>query len=175
MVYLVPYDASFAADTLVRISNFWGFHASLVPSADEAEKVDAPSVETGDGGAREPLAEWLLLPNRLFVIMDDAVSVGFVRINNRGPNVAWIEDIYVDTAHRGRGIASAAIAAAEVIVMQTPGYTAVCMDVSPRNENALRLYHKLGYVDLPLVTVRKELYGGRRDKPIQFLGMEFKY
>ena len=34
---------------------------------------------------------------------------------------------------------------AEEIIRANPQYTAVCLEVVPRNENALRLYHKLGY------------------------------
>ena len=71
------------------------------------------------------LAEWVTHPNALFVIVCDDISVGFIRINYRGPNAVWIEDIFIDTVHRGRGMASAAIAAVEALMMDTPGYTAV--------------------------------------------------
>lgn len=59
--------------------------------------------------------------------------------------------------------------------MDTPGYTAVCLDVSPRNTDALKLYHKLGYVDLSLVTIRKELKGSKRDRPIHLFDLDFNY
>jgi len=79
-------------------------------------------------------------------------------------------------AHRGCGIATFAIAAVETIVMNKPGYTTVCLDVSPRNDNALRLYHKLGYTDLSLITIRKEFGDSKRDKPIKLLiDLDFKY
>lgn len=77
--------------------------------------------------------------------------------------------------HRGLGIASSAIKAAENVIKNTPGYNAVCLEVSPRNENALKLYHKLGYTDLSLITVRKEFGDSKRDKPISLLGLRFKY
>ena len=107
--------------------------------------------------------------------MEDELDVGFLRLKFRGDIVAWIEDIYVDEEWRGRGIASRAIHEAERIVQDTPGYEAVCIDVVPRNADALRLYHKLGYLDLSIITLRKELYAQKRDKPVHLLGMEFRY
>lgn len=171
MVKLVPYDAFYEAVTLNRISNFFSFHKSLVQTASSGSV--ASNADTED--SRLTLNEWQMHPNALFVIINDEASAGFVRINYRGPNVAWIEDIFVDAAHRGCGIASAAIASVEDIIMNTPGYTAVCLDVSPRNENALRLYHNLGYTDLSLITIRKEFGNSQREKPIRLLGLDFKY
>jgi RimJ/RimL family protein N-acetyltransferase len=170
MLKLVPYDVSFEAVTLNRISEFFGFHYALVQKTDlENERLAASDDNF------TTLAEWQIHPNSLFVIVCDDVSVGFIRINYRGPNVAWIEDIFIDTPFRGRGIASSAIAAVETIIMNTPGYTAVCLDVSPRNKTALRLYHKLGYVDLSLITLRKEFESSKRDRPIRLLDLDFKF
>ena len=171
MIKLVPYNPSFESVTLSRISKFFGFHHSLVPPT--TEEMCHPI--TSDDDSRSTLDEWLIEPNALFIILNNDVSVGFIRINYRGSNVAWIEDVFVDTNHRRHGIASAAIAAVESIIMNTPGYTAVCLDVSPRNENALHLYHKLGYIDLSLITVRKEFADSKRDKPVRILGLDFNY
>ena len=71
--------------------------------------------------------------------------------------MAWIEDLYVAKPFRKQGIATEAIHLAETIVQSRSGYTAICFDVVPRNEAALRLYHRLGYDCLSLLTVRKEL------------------
>jgi len=171
MVTLVPYDALFEAATLNRISEFFGFHHALVPMTD----LEISRINTPDNDSLVTLAEWRTHPSALFVILSDDASVGFIRINYRGPNVAWIEDVFVDKEQRGRGIASAAIAAVETIIMNTPGYTAVCLDVSLRNEAALRLYHKLGYVDLSLITVRKEFAESKRDRPIKLLNFDFNF
>lgn len=164
MIMLLPYDESFERVTLRRIGTFFGFHDSLI----EAESMPSDDIYL-------TLTEWQTHPNALYMIIRDGVSLGFMRIGFRGPSVAWIEDIFVDVEHRGQGIASDAIATAERIVAEMPGYTAVCMDVSPRNENALRLYHKLGYTDLSLITVRKELGKSKRDQPITLLGLNFRY
>jgi len=167
---LVPYTASFESAMLPRIAAFFGFHHALIEQVPTEFRPAVP-----DDGSRQTLAEWLALPNRLFVIAEGDNPVGFIRINHRGPNVVWIEDVFVDEAHRGKGIASAAIAAVEDIVRNMPGCTAVCMDVSPRNTHAMRLYHKLGYTDLSLITLRKELAESKRGNDIDLLGMTFKY
>ena len=170
MVKLIPYDVSFEAVTLSRISEFFGFHHALVQKTD----LENARFTTSNDDSFTTLTEWQVPPNALFVIVCDDVSVGFVRINYRGPNVAWIEDVFVDTAFRGRGVASSAIAAVETIIMNISGYSAVCLDVSHRNETALRLYHKLGYVDLSLITVRKEFDTSKRDRSIRLLDLDFR-
>lgn len=171
MVMLEPYQPAHEAATLRRIAEFFGFHQALVAGPPQG---NAPR-SNHDDNSPATLAEWLVHPHALFVILSGGASVGFIHLHFRGPSVAWIEDVFVDAEQRGQGIASSAIAAAEAIVMNTPGYTAVCLDVSPRNSGALRLYHKLGYTDLSLVTVRKELGESKRDKPLQLLGLDFNY
>lgn len=167
MIKLIAYDNSFETITLKYISEFFGFHHSLVFNIETENNDNSDNCST--------LLEWLTHPNALFVILSDDVCVGFVRINFRGPNVAWIEDIFVDSERRCQGIASAAISEVESIVRNIPGYTAVCLDVSPRNENALRLYHKLGFIDLSLITLRKEFRDGHRDKSVNLLGLNLRY
>lgn len=101
--------------------------------------------------------------------------VGFLHIGFRGGNVAYIEDIYVDENCRNKGIATEAIRVAEDIIKTHKGYTSVCFEMIPRNNEALRLYHKLGYDSLSIITVRKELYENNRDKIEKFMGLDFKY
>ena len=79
----------------------------------------------------------------------------------------------MDPRHRGKGVASSAIEAAETIVQGMPGYTAICMDVAPRNGDALRLYHRLGTNGLGLITLRKELAKRERDKQIRLFGLDY--
>lgn len=50
---------------------------------------------------------------------------------------------------------------------------ALCLDVVPRNLEALYLYHKLGFVDLSLVTLRKEFGKSHRNTPVALLGKTF--
>lgn len=170
LIKLVPYTSTYEGETLERMADFFGFHDALV-TAQGQESAESP----GDGELRGTLSEWREHPGALFIIAKEDVSVGFIRISYRGPSVAWIEDIFVDTEHRGKGVATAAIRAAESIVMNRPGYTAVCLDVAPRNTAALRLYHRLGYTGLSLITVRKEFGESGRDKPVKLLDFDFCY
>lgn len=167
MTTLVPYEALYEARSLERISHFFGFHSSLFSADVDAEKMEREN--------RETLASWREEPNRLFVILEDGEDAGFLRLRFRGDIVVWIEDIFVDEELRGRGIASRAIGEAERIVRDMPGYEAVCIDVVPRNADAMRLYHKLGYLDLSIITLRKELYAQKRDRPVKLLGLDFRY
>ena len=171
MVKLEPYSPVYLDATVSRISGFFGFHQALLCEASSVKTVPATQHEE----SRTTLASWLEHPSALFVLLLDDASVGFLRLCYRGPNVAWIEDVYVDPEFRGRGIATCAIGLAEKRIMETPGYSAVSLDVSPRNADALRLYHRLGYTGISILTLRKELGENRRDKPLPMLGLDFTY
>ena len=169
MIRLLKYSEDFEAETLCRITEFFGFHQALVKEITEEEKTKALSE------AADTLQDWQHGDNELYVILQNDVSVGFLRMNYRGPIVAWIEDIFVDEDRRGQGIATEAISAAEDIVRGKIGYEALCLDVVPRNAAALKLYHKLGFTDLSMITLRKELKESKRDCPLELLGLKFKY
>ena len=79
----------------------------------------------------------------------------------------------MDKNYRNKGIATRSIRVAEEIIKSHVGYTSICFDVVPRNNEALRLYHKLGYDNLSIITVRKELYENNRDKVEKLMGLDF--
>jgi Acetyltransferases len=166
---LISYEASFESTMLNQIAAFFGFHHNLT------EKLLQESLLAVSDDIHSTLEEWQIHPNQLFVITENNIAVGFIRINFRGDKVAWIEDVFVDTDYRGKGLASSAISAVESIVKNTPGYTAVCLDVSPRNINALHLYHKLGYTDLSLITMRKEFGESKRNLSVKLFDLDFNY
>lgn len=168
MIELLQYTDTFQDEMLQRIADFYQFHASLF---------DAP-MESPEGSYQdslETLETWRRPSHELYLIQYQNETAGFLHLSRRGENVAWIEDIYVDTAFRNRGIATQAIRLAQDRLRADPSITAVCFDVVPRNTAALRLYHKLGYDSLSLLTVRKEFYENKRDKTQNLLGLEFKY
>ena len=171
MIKLIPYSSIYEEQTIPRIFQFFEFHQSLMT---ECQSTD-DNHNAQDEESRRTLSEWLVHPNALFVLIDGDSSIGFIRICYRGSNVAWIEDIFVDADRRGQGIATSAIREVERIIADTPGYSAVCMDVSPHNSDALKLYHKLGYVDISLITIRKELGEIKRNKRIRIFGLDFNY
>jgi len=168
MVKLVEYTEDLKIQTLKWIKSFFGFHGSLISDIE-------PEDEQNFSITEETLAEWLKNPSKLYIIISGDTAVGFLRLSFKGSNVAWIEDIFVDKAYRNKGIATNAIKIAESIIKDNSEYTAICLDVVPRNAAALRLYHKLGYDTLSIITVRKELYENNRDLKFDFNGIEFKY
>lgn len=165
MINLKRFSKEITEETVERIAVFFGFHSSLV---------------NGEGKlnykmAEETLSEWLKPDHELYIIEYKEKVAGFLHIAYKGSNVAWIEDIFVDEKFRNKGIATETIKLAEEIIKSKSGYTAICFDVVPRNEAALRLYYKLGYDNLSMITVRKELYENKRDKKESLLGFEFNY
>lgn len=166
-IELKDYEAAFAQNLINDISDFFAFHGDLLGAGEEARK-------RAEQEALETLEEWQRDRSALYVILCDGSYAGFLRLDYRGDQVAWIEDIYVRPALRGQGAASAAIIQAEEIVAAKPGYTALCMDVAPRNEAAIRLYYRLGYDSVSLLTLRKEFGENRRDRRTEILGKTFK-
>lgn len=166
-VTLRKYTDEYRQETMKRIAQFFGFHIGL--SKNEAiTGIDAQTAE-------EDLKSWLSDDSELYLIFVEDTSVGFLRIGYRGDNVAWIEDIFVDEEYRKQGIATKSIRQAEKLVARNPRYTAVCMDVVPRNKSALRLYHQLGYDRLSMITIRKELEDTQSDAVYEsILGCDFK-
>lgn len=148
-------------------AQFYGYHEALVTGVLPHEEAECREDAT--------IARWQQHPHALYTILARGQPAGFVHLCFRDLLVAWIEDIFVDPAHRGQGVATAAIRAAEAIIQATPGYEAAAMEVSLRNAGALALYHKLGYRDLSLVTVRKEFGESKRDRPISLLDLDFHY
>ena len=100
--------------------------------------------------------------------------MGFVHLQKIGPIVMQLEDIFVDEAMRGQGIASKAIALAEQEAQKISGIEAMSLQVVTRNEAAMKLYHKLGYDTMSMVTLRKEFGENHRDQKAEFLGMTFQ-
>ena len=164
MIQLTPYNENLESLMTGYIISFFGFHSAL------NEQVSHPELTQ----AKENIKMWTSENHELYVIENNKVSVGFIHIWYKGENVAWIEDVFVDQSYRGQGIGSQAINSAEDIIKQKSGYTAVCMDVVPKNANALAAYHKLGYDTLSLITVRKEFGENHRKETTDILGHTFK-
>lgn len=164
MINLVVYDENYKSIIINYIISFFGFHSALNGGANSPELAHA----------KENIKIWTSEKHELYVIESGNTPVGFIHIWYKGGNVAWIEDLFIDESYRGQGIGSQAINSAENIIKQKSGYTAVCMDVVPRNANALAMYHKLGYDTLSLITVRKELGENLREETADVLGHTFK-
>ncbi len=154
----------------VWIAEFFDYHSAMVVSPDK-QAVEHKATDE----AKRTLEEWLSDKCEVYIIESDGVAVGFARIGYRGDIVAWLEDIYVVPHERGKGIGTYVITLCEEIVKMKDGYKAMCMDVSLRNAAALKLYHRIGYDTLSLVTVRKEFGENPRDNTLELLGEKYKY
>lgn len=168
MITLTPYQEEYRSNTLKRIGAFWGFHRDLV------NKTEQQDSEEENSSILQDLKNWTSEDHWLFVILQDGTDVGFVHLQKIGPIVMQLEDIFVDEAMRGQGIASKAIALAEQEAQKIPGIEAMSLQVVTRNEAAMRLYHKLGYDTMSMVTLRKEFGENHRDQKTEFLGMTFQ-
>ena len=161
MTELILYTEQYFAATLRRIEAFWGFHSGLVGREDEAEQTESGE----ESPVLDDLRRWTAEDHRLYVILQDGQDVGFVHLYRAGP---------IDKERRGQGIATRAIALAEQKAKEEPGVEAMVLQVVTRNEDALRLYRRLGYDTMSMVTLRKEFYENRRDRKADFLGMTFR-
>ena len=91
-------------------------------------------------------------------------AVGYVtahwRASPRSPRewfdgeTAYFEDFIVVESHRGRGIGTAIMAAAEAMAGER-GLSRMTIGVGVENEGAQRLYRRLGYVDAGLEAVEE--------------------
>ena len=160
------YNGEYEKEMLKLIGDFFDFHSGLI----NEEIVSATSEES-----LEVLVEWQLDNNELYVVCEDNKIVGFLRLNYRGPIVAWIEDIYIVPHYRNKGIGTTVIAAAEDIVKSRVGYEAICIDVVLRNAKAVSLYHQLGFIDISLITLRKEFGKSNRDRKLELFDREFHF
>ncbi len=152
--------------TVRRIAEFYGFHSGLLENKIQLTREDYHEAES-------LLKDWLSPPHEFYLIEIHKRVIGFIHVCFRGKEIAWIEDIYVDEAMRSQGIATSAIGICETIMKEQRGATALCMDVVTRNTVALQLYHKLGYNNLSMVTVRKEFYENKRNIKETILGLDY--
>jgi len=168
---LILYNSKFEKETLQWFQECDDFFYSLVSSETRFHKESLNSLQEN----LEELKKWTTHPNELYIILEELVPVGFVCMEYPSKMVAKIETIFVDEAYRGKGIGTFAILEIENIIKKIPSYEAMTLMVSLRNPEALKLYHKLGYIDLSMIVIRKEFGKSKRNKPVNLLGMEMKY
>ena len=95
MTKLKKFGGKYKNETVERIARYFGFSAGLHFGTDKPD-------ESRMKAAKKTLKEWTHGNGELFVIVDEKDTVGFVHINYRTGNTAWIEDIYVDETRRGQ-------------------------------------------------------------------------
>jgi GNAT superfamily N-acetyltransferase len=75
-------------------------------------------------------------------------AVSFVSSIEHGGHSAWLEELYVDPAHRGRGIGTTLLHAA-CDAAATAGAAAVDLEVEASHARAAGLYARAGFRPLP--------------------------
>lgn len=168
MTELVRYEDSRSKSMIYMIASFFADHFSI--SENEHVEVTQERLSL----AEENLQDWLSEEEtNVFFIEEDGLEAGILILKTHGGSVVWIEDLYVKKEMRNHGIASRAIALAEKYAKDVMRAPAICMDVIPQNEAAIKLYHSLGYDTISMVTLRKSISEAKRNNSIQFLGYEF--
>lgn len=91
-----------------------------------------------------------------------------------GHDAVWLEDFFVDEAHRGRGVGRRALSIFDD-EMARQGKKAVFVDVIPRNERALSFYRECGSDHLNMVQLRKNYDRSLdKDEHVDGLGMRWR-
>jgi len=157
MITLIPYTPGYESTLARFVIAFFGVHHSDVSFAE----------------ARETLAGWAKDCHRLFVICLGDEAAGFIRVHSTSPAVSWIDDVYVDAPHRGKGVATQAIRQVEA-ALRAEGARSFCMEVVPDNLPAMRLYHRLGYDRLSLITMRKDDEPYKTDRTESIAGLPLR-
>ncbi len=173
MTQLILYNEAYNEITVRMIAEFFAEHQAI------SEKLE---IEIDDGRllmAKDNLKDWLGerededLCTHVFLIEEDYRIVGFLILKKHGGNVIWIEDLYVSATSQGQGIGSRAIQLVEQYVANTMNVRAICMDIVPQNERAMKLYHRLGYDTISTITLRKSVGEKKKTQKVEFMGYEF--
>lgn len=87
----------------------------------------------------------------LYVIDDGQGAVGYGLLshtysNEVGGDVVWIEELYIDASHRGKGLGAQFL---DFVSAQYAHSARIRLEVEPANEGATKLYVKKGYSALP--------------------------
>ena len=135
-----PYDGSCEAEMLSDIAAFWTTHYLTVTPEQAAEDLRA----------------WTAEGHELYVILAGGESAGFLHMGSRGSNCDWLEDVFVREELRGRGIGGRAIELAWEM-LRDKGLETMYLEVVPANAAAIRLYHKLGFVNLNTLTLNRSV------------------
>lgn len=112
--------------------------------------------------------------HKLFVGIEEEKIIGYVVLDYRGPQVCWIDELFVIAEERNKGYGTAMVNQVKERILEE-GYEALSIDVVPRNTDAIRLYQRLGFDALSILTLRQDLKESRRDKECDVLGFRFKF
>ena len=106
-----------------------------------------------EAAARAAFRQFLTLPSfgRVWLLCEDNKPVGYVALTlgfsfEFHGHDAFIDELYVDAARRGRGLGREAVAFVEKKAREM-GVNAIHLEVDRGNEPALELYRRAGFED----------------------------
>lgn len=151
--------------TASMITDLMNYHRKLNNAPKEFWHTDEESFET--------LKHWQSKGTVYNVYFEDNVA-GFFYIRSGGQDVAWLEDLFILEAFRGKGIGKKTFAMLDELMKQK-GVKAMFVDVIPRNASAIGFYLDCGFDHLNMIQLRKN-YDERLNKAdkIEVLGYELK-
>ncbi|MEA4811134.1 MAG: GNAT family N-acetyltransferase [Anaerolineaceae bacterium] len=152
------YTSAFEAALKKAIRTFWEHHHQQ-PAESEIE---------------ENIHSWTASGHELYCILFEERFAGFLHMGERGGGAAdWLEDLFVEKNCRGKGVASESIRQMEE-KLKAEGRPSLYLEVVPRNEKALRLYHHLGFDVLNTVSLRKDFINYGKMKTETICNLEFR-
>lgn len=123
---------------------------------------DHEGIEISDVALEQAMREMLANPNLgcVFVIDDDGRDVGYAFLSfsfdlEFGGREAWLTELFIDDAVRGRGAGAFTLAAIEP-ELRARGVHAYHLQVREQNP-ALRLYERAGMKRVPRLIMSKKL------------------
>jgi len=111
------------------------------------------AISFDEAAARSSFRQFLTLPSfgRVWLLCQDSKPVGYVALTvgfsfEFHGHDAFIDELYVDPAYRGRGYGREAVAFVEKKAREM-GVNAIHLEVDRGNEPALELYRRAGFED----------------------------
>lgn len=128
-------------------------------------------VEATDSDVLEDIRRMLDPECISFLICYDENVAGFIFVNEKYGYFNNIEYLYIKEEYRAKGLGSFALREVMKIV-KSRNNNRVQIEVSPANDRALKLYHRLGFNYIDTFTLSTCLDGKTKD--IEFSGLKFK-
>lgn len=121
------------------IHDFWKGHNQVDSSLEDCQRDYQAWTQTG---------------HQIYLVKVEDEFIGFAHMGSRGAEIDWLEDLFVLSEYQGQGIGSRVISLLEEKVKKYS--ESLYIEVSARNLQAMRLYHRLGYDCLNTLTLRKD-------------------